>query len=780
MGGRTAACWLAVARVAGNSWVTALAKDSAFACADGSRSIPAAAVNDNYCDCGDGSDEPGTGACAGTSSTHFACENKPSTRRLLYLSRVGDGVCDCCDGSDEASAATGRPDLCPNTCKEEAVLKRAERERRRKEVSDGLGALKEAQDAAGKKAAAWRAELEEVQKNLTDLTRERDGAKAREKEARAQKEAEDAARAATSTTAAASAAPEDQTATTNPSSGSEEGLELPHWYEYFEADGALEEPTPGFRRHGSSGWVVVEGGGARVVDDPDGRRGRVLAFSSCTWGGDVISRDKFHCSVASKCRISFWARGALWQGFAATRHLTRDRKPKRTTEPTDAHSWLAVPGMNIDPEYADRLLTIDTAKAGEWTYHEYEFPGKDEFQMSGAPDKTFATHPVHIMLQAHVSTGHCEDTMVDDIRIYRDDAVKFKDTDGDELEFCLSGDGSKFEIFNNNAELSLDAKDLYTTDGGTKLHFLEYKATVPPGSLHLAQKAVDIFKRRGGRKAEGASGAAKPDDGLPVVPGDGGAPAGQAEVPADATKKDEPDVSEYAKWALDQDAKEKKEEPEVSEYAKWALDQDGKASPPEEDEEPYDPYEGEGDDEYPGGGSPAADEDLGSVDQSTAEGRLKVAEHALQMAEKLVTSAEGSKRGLTDKLKLVDDNDARFHPMMDTCVEKYLDKYLYKICFSGEAKQGSTRLGRFKSWDGSAGDGSGAVHFANGDVCWQGPARTLEARLTCGAEPELLEITEPSQCVYKAEVVHPCACTEAMLAALAEESVSTILPHEEL
>jgi len=753
MGGWAAACWLAAARAAGNSWVAALAKESAFPCADGSRSIPATAVNDNYCDCGDGSDEPGTGACAGTASVHFACENRPSTRRLLYLSRVGDGVCDCCDGTDEASAATGRPDLCPNTCEEEAVVKRAEREQKRRQVSDGLAALREAQDAAGKKAAAWRAELEEVHKNLTELTRERDEAKAREQELRAQKEAEDAAKAAT-TTAAPGAAGEQDQASTTAVSPSETG-EIPYFAESFEAPGALEER-----------WIVAEGGGARVVDDPEGRRGRVLAFSSCTWGGDVFSRETFSCSSSSKCRISFWARGAPWQGFSVV--------ARRTTEPSDAHSWLAVPGSN--KEFEDRLLTTDTATAGEWALYEYEFPSKDEFQMLAAPGASFESTPVHIMLQAHDSTGQCSDTMVDDVRIYRGDSVKFKDSDGDELEFRL-GETGRLEIWNNGDCLSRDTRSLRATDGNTKLHFLEYRATVPHESL--VKKALDIFDQSMRRGLAGPPpGDARRVDALPSVPG--GAPAGQAEVPAGVGKQEEPEVSEYAKWALDQDEKEKKEEPEVSEYAKWALDQDAKAPPPEEDEEPYDPYEGAGDDEYPGGDVPAQEEDLGSVDESTVEGRLKVAEHALRKAEKSVKSAESSKRGLQDKLQLVDDNDARFHPLMDTCVEKYLDKYLYKICFSGQAKQGTTRLGTFESWDGSAAGGAGAIKFSDGDVCWQGPARTLEARLSCGAEPEILEITEPSQCVYKAEVVHPSACSEAMLGALAEESVSTILPHEEL
>ena len=80
-----------------------------FTCLDGSSTIPFSYVNDDYCDCNDGSDEPGTAACAGN---RFYCENKGHQSFYLLSSRVNDGVCDCCDGSDEWNTDA----TCSNTC----------------------------------------------------------------------------------------------------------------------------------------------------------------------------------------------------------------------------------------------------------------------------------------------------------------------------------------------------------------------------------------------------------------------------------------------------------------------------------------------------------------------------------------------------------------------------------------------------------------------------------------------------------------------------------------
>ncbi len=84
-------------------------KGKDFGCLDGSQSIPFSYVNDDYCDCTDGSDEPGTAAC---SNSQFYCENKQHEPQYLMSSRVNDGICDCCDGGDEWNSDI----TCPNTC----------------------------------------------------------------------------------------------------------------------------------------------------------------------------------------------------------------------------------------------------------------------------------------------------------------------------------------------------------------------------------------------------------------------------------------------------------------------------------------------------------------------------------------------------------------------------------------------------------------------------------------------------------------------------------------
>ena len=73
-----------------------------FLCTKDGIELPLQYVNDDYCDCSDGSDEPLTSAC---SHIDFKCKNGHiighPDRMHMSSGRVNDGICDCCDGSDE-------------------------------------------------------------------------------------------------------------------------------------------------------------------------------------------------------------------------------------------------------------------------------------------------------------------------------------------------------------------------------------------------------------------------------------------------------------------------------------------------------------------------------------------------------------------------------------------------------------------------------------------------------------------------------------------------------
>ncbi|KAJ3189761.1 hypothetical protein HDU85_000045 [Gaertneriomyces sp. JEL0708] len=133
-----------------------------FKCLDGSKTIKFAAVNDDYCDCPDGSDEPGTAACE---NSRFHCINEDYIGENILSSRVNDGVCDCCDGSDEYAGYKA----CPNTCREVGEAFRKKQAAQQKALDDGVKLAREYSAYGMKQAEERTAKIGELERELTKL-----------------------------------------------------------------------------------------------------------------------------------------------------------------------------------------------------------------------------------------------------------------------------------------------------------------------------------------------------------------------------------------------------------------------------------------------------------------------------------------------------------------------------------------------------------------------------------------------------------------------------------
>ncbi|CAE8601921.1 unnamed protein product [Polarella glacialis] len=180
----TEAAWASLLRGVGpveEERYAAASSVQGFRCLSGAgQSIPLDAVNDNYCDCPDGSDEPGTAACAGQEAGGadrlFFCANSGSQRRYIYRSHVNDGICDCCDGSDEWLRGVRS---CPDTCDEEGRGFREAQEAKLVAWQAGIAMQKTSSStwAESRQLESWASEASQLRLDIPVLERGRDAKK---------------------------------------------------------------------------------------------------------------------------------------------------------------------------------------------------------------------------------------------------------------------------------------------------------------------------------------------------------------------------------------------------------------------------------------------------------------------------------------------------------------------------------------------------------------------------------------------------------------------------
>ncbi|PIA47650.1 hypothetical protein AQUCO_01400339v1 [Aquilegia coerulea] len=166
-------------------------KSEIIKCKDGSKKFTKAQLNDDFCDCLDGTDEPGTSACPGGK---FYCRNAGHAPLTIFSSRVNDGICDCCDGSDEYDGRTN----CTNTCWEAGKVARDKLKKKIATYEQGVTIRNHEVEQAKKAIAKHEEELsklkneEKILKKLVQQLKERKEQieKAEEKE-RLEKEKEE-------------------------------------------------------------------------------------------------------------------------------------------------------------------------------------------------------------------------------------------------------------------------------------------------------------------------------------------------------------------------------------------------------------------------------------------------------------------------------------------------------------------------------------------------------------------------------------------------------------
>lgn len=113
------------------------------------------------------------------------------------------------------------------------------------------------------------------------------------------------------------------------------------------------------------------------------------------------------------------------------------------------------------------------------------------------------------------------------------------------------------------------------------------------------------------------------------------------------------------------------------------------------------------------------------------------------------------------------DGELYLYTLHDTSYKITAGKYEFEINIWGKAIQrdigqtnGGTNLGEWENMDIGGYGHPRIMKWGGGTKCWNGPARSAEVSVICGADTRLLTADEPETCRYAFTMESPIGCDE--------------------
>lgn len=167
---------------------------------------------------------------------------------------------------------------------------------------------------------------------------------------------------------------------------------------------------------------------------------------------------------------------------------------------------------------------------------------------------------------------------------------------------------------------------------------------------------------------------------------------------------------------------------------------------------------------------PREDEKPASEPKAVTEAR-----DALKSGENTRDSLQSQLKKHRSDLKTDYGTASIFRALKNVCISKDSGEYTYEHCFLDRTKQNSKKggmsvqMGKFVRIGNVSVDEVNetgeivsvqktSLEYANGQTCWNGPARSTTAILECGEENEIQKIMEDEKCVYSMIVTTPAVC----------------------